>query len=149
MQHRPVHRLVYWSRQTPAVALNLDTAVADILAASVANNAPAAISGLLLCVQGVFLQALEGPEDAVRTAYGRIGRDPRHHEVTLISAKRADQRLFADWSMCARSLTASDKAIVDLLDAKASFDPRRLTEPSALRLLETVAVIQRRTAQAA
>jgi hypothetical protein len=149
MIDRPVHRLLYWSRQTPAVALGLDAAVGDILRASIANNSADRISGLLLCIQGVFLQVLEGPEEAVRHAYGRIGRDPRHREVSLIGAGRAEGRLFAEWSMCARSLNASDKAIVDLLDAKGEFEPRKLREPAALKLLTTVAAIQRRTATAA
>ena len=144
-----LHRLVYCSRQSPHIASDLDHVVGEIVHKSIANNRVDNLTGLLMTVQGYFLQALEGREDAVRTAYGRITADPRHYELTLVSAGPAEARLFGEWNMCARSMSPSDKAILDVIDAKGMFHPAKRTAASAMRLLTTVAGIQRRTALSA
>ena len=142
---RSLHRIVYYSRQTAAVSTDLDLEVRKIIAASIQNNRADNLTGLLITVQGSFLQALEGPSDAVRTTYGRILNDPRHDGVTMIEAAPAETRLFAEWNMCARAVALSDREILDALDSRGPFEPRRLNSRSALKLLTTVAAIQRRT----
>lgn len=144
-----LHRLVYCSRQTPEVAADLDHVIGKIVSTSIANNRVDDLTGLLMTAQGYFLQALEGREAFVRTTYGRITADPRHFELTLICAGPADARLFGEWNMCARSMSPSDRAILDVIDARGPFDAAKLTPDSALRLLTTVAGIQRRTALSA
>jgi hypothetical protein len=141
---RPVFRLIYRSRQTKAVTANLDLEVCKIVDSSIRNNQRDGITGLLVTVQGWFVQALEGREDLVRYTFGRIINDQRHYEHSAISAGKADSRLFSEWSMCAGALTAADRAILDVLDSKAPFDVARLTQASCIRLLMTVADIQRR-----
>ena len=143
---RSLLRLIYRSRQTAATASDLDFAVGQIIRSSIRHNREDNLTGLLITIQGVFVQALEGPSAAVRGAYDRIMHDPRHADLVLISASEVDKRLFSDWNMCARVLAPSDKAILDVLDAKGPFDPARLTADGALRLLTSVADIQRRTA---
>lgn len=54
---------------------------------------------MLLYSDGRFVQALEGPEDAVRALYARIQRDPRHARVLTVRAGPGPRRYFADWSM--------------------------------------------------
>lgn len=72
--------------------------------------------------------------------------DTRHCDASIVSAERVSQRLFGDWNMCARSLAPSDNAILDVLDRRCPFEPHLLTSASGLRLLTSVADIQRRTA---
>ncbi|MEJ1935248.1 BLUF domain-containing protein, partial [Nostoc sp. NIES-2111] len=62
--------------------------------------ARAGITGHLICDEGWFAQILEGPETAVKDLVGRIARDPRHSEMTVLSERRllAD-RTFPRWSM--------------------------------------------------
>lgn len=144
-----LQRLVYRSRQTAEVASDLDFTVKQIIQSSIRNNRIDSLTGLLVTVQGVFVQTLEGPSEAVMRTYQRISKDPRHAELVLISSSRAEKRLFGEWNMCARALAPSDKAILDVLDAKGPFDSSRLTADSALRLLCAVADIQRRTALSA
>jgi len=144
-----LHRLVYHSRQTPEATRDLDEQVRGIIQVSIANNRAADLTGLLVTIQDFFLQVLEGPPIAVQTAYGRILNDPRHTDAVVISAGPAERRLFGDWNMCARAIAPSDKAILDVIDKKGVFDPRQLRPESALRLLTTVAGIQRRTALSA
>jgi hypothetical protein len=144
--NRMLHRLFYRSRQTPAAAANLDFEVQQIIGAAIRRNRTVGVTGLLLTIQGNFIQVLEGNVDAVRATYALISMDPRHRDLCIISQGPAAKRLFGEWNMCAGALAASDKAIVDVLDGKGGFNPEALTAESVQRLLTTVAAIQRRTA---
>ena len=76
----------------------------DILAASRRNNAARDVTGMLLYLDGAFLQVLEGPNDAVEEIYARIRRDKRHWDCqTLLNSGNAP-RAFANWSMGFREL---------------------------------------------
>lgn len=70
----------------------------DILAKSRRNNARDGITGMLLYIEGGFMQVLEGEEAAVGAAYERIARDKRHWN-TQILLDRAAPRAFGQWSM--------------------------------------------------
>jgi len=148
MAHAPsaLHRLFYRSRQTSPTAADLDFQVQQIIGAAIRRNRSVGITGLLLTVQGHFIQALEGNVDAVRATYARISLDPRHHDLHIISQGSAGQRLFGEWNMCARTLAPSDKAILDVIDSKGGFRAESLTADTVQRLLTTVAAIQSRTA---
>lgn len=89
-------RIIYFSRC--AEGPGPDT-VAEILAESRRNNEKAGITGLLLHMEGVFAQVLEGPADAIGKTMARIERDPRHHDITILSDGDVGTPLFQDWSM--------------------------------------------------
>jgi hypothetical protein len=146
---RSLYCLFYRSRQTPEVAADLDYVVGQIIGSAIRRNRAVGLTGLLLVVQGHFVQALEGNIDHVRNTYARIAMDPRHHDLHIISQGPAEKRLFGEWNMCANALAPSDKAILDVLDGKGDFNPKALTAAGVQRLLTTVADIQRRTALAA
>lgn len=81
----------------------------SVLAASRANNAKAGVTGLLVAGTRRFLQALEGPEQAVLDIYSRIKKDPRHHALVLLTGRGVEQRAFGDWSMaCERVVEEGD-----------------------------------------
>jgi len=141
-----LYRLTYRSRQTSTEVADLDFVVGQILGTSIRRNRAIGITGLLLVVQGQFIQALEGNIDAVRMTYACISMDPRHHDLHVISQGPAEQRLFREWSMCASSGPQADKAILAWLDGKGDFNPKDLTAVSTERLLTSVADIQRRAA---
>ena len=141
-----LYRMFYHSRQTLEVAADLDFEVQQIIGAAIRRNRGVGITGLLLTVQGNFIQALEGNVGAVRETYARISMDPRHRDLRIIAQGPAAQRLFGEWNMCARSLAPSDKAILDVLDSKGGFNAEALTADTVQRLLTTVAAIQSRTA---
>ena len=71
----------------------------QILAASRRNNAVKKVTGLLVAGRRRFLQALEGPEQAVLDTYAEIKRDPRHHALVLLIGRSVERRAFGDWSM--------------------------------------------------
>ncbi len=70
-----------------------------ILETSRANNQKAGVTGLLVSGGRRFLQALEGPDQAVLDAYARIQADPRHFALVLLSCRTVEARSFGDWSM--------------------------------------------------
>ena len=146
---RQLYRLYYRSRQMPSIVPELDIVVQQIVKSSIRNNKDDGLTGLLVTIQDCFVQALEGPVDSVRNTYARISSDPRHRDPHIIAQGPVEKRLFSDWNMCARSLAPSDKAILDVINAKGKFDPAALTPQSIQGLLTAVAEIQRRTAVAA
>jgi len=77
-----------------------DPATLDaILGASRRNNARVNVTGLLVAGGRRFLQALEGPEDAVLSTYTRIQADARHRALVLLSSRTVEARSFGNWSM--------------------------------------------------
>lgn len=140
---RTLHRLVYASLQR-VPAGDLDHEVGEIIRASIRHNREASITGLLLVHAGWFVQALEGPAAAVMNTYRRIGADPRHSGLKVLSAGPATRREFAGWNMCARRMTPADDAILDALALRERFEPPALSGAAALRLLKAVRGIQQR-----
>lgn len=70
-----------------------------ILETSRRNNRASGITGMLLHVDGGFLQVLEGPDNAIQETFTRIRRDPRHTATNVLVDRQADERLFPDWTM--------------------------------------------------
>jgi hypothetical protein len=145
---RSLHRLLYASRQQFAPDMVADDEIDRLIRASIRNNRDASLTGLLLVHDGWFVQALEGPAEAVMTTYRRIVDDPRHTAQRVIHAGPAEARAFGDWNMCARRFSKADDAILDTLGQRAAFDPATLSAAGALRLLKAVRGIQERTERA-
>lgn len=139
-----LHRLIYVSQATDFAATRTDAVMVSILEASVRRNSAAGVSGVLIAYDQWFVQALEGSRTKVGEIYGVLSNDRRHHSIRLIEAKPVEQRLFGDWSMCGRTLSARDDAIVQLLGARKAFNPHSLTPDSALKLLSVVRDLQGR-----
>jgi hypothetical protein len=99
--------LAYGSSATQAFSAQQ---LIDLLGVSRANNERAGITGMLLHRGGNFLQALEGPEDAVRETMQRITSDRRHGSVLLFLEEWPEERLFADWSMAFEDVSQLDPA---------------------------------------
>lgn len=91
-----MHRLLYISTtRTPLSPQELD----EILAKSRRNNAAVGVTGLLVVGGRRFLQALEGPREAVMATYDRIAADPRHFALVKLHDRAVDERAFGKWSM--------------------------------------------------
>ncbi len=89
-------RLTYASR----AAEGLDREdLAAIAREAQARNRGLGITGLLLYVEGDFLQVLEGPGADVERLYEMIEADPRNKWVTRLSTERILRRAFEGWSM--------------------------------------------------
>jgi len=97
------------------------------------------VTGMLLCHNGTFLQALEGDEVVVRRLFSRIERDPRHGRVSVIddSTLFGDRRSFGDWSM---GFSALDNAqiVMGFIDADITEDLLTLDRAKAIDILKSV-----------
>ena len=88
-------QLIYKSRP-----FGFDNATLNaILIEARASNPCHDITGALICRADLYLQILEGPEDAVDSTFKRIARDDRHLEIKELYRVPATKRLFPDWAM--------------------------------------------------
>jgi hypothetical protein len=89
-----------------------DAELAAILTVARERNTELGVTGLLAYRGGLFLQLLEGDDDAVDGLYAEIGADPRHRDVQLLSRDEVTARWFPDWAMAFEPL--SDETVSDL-----------------------------------
>ncbi|WP_451982893.1 BLUF domain-containing protein [Azospirillum endophyticum] len=76
------------------------TVMQDICLLSARNNKKWNVTGYMVECGGVFLQALEGPEEAVTSIFRKVADDPRHHHVdVLLSTDGVARRQFGAWAM--------------------------------------------------
>lgn len=144
-----LYRLIYGRRSRLQIGSDVDAGVRQIVETSRRNNAAVGVTGILVCHDGVFIQALEGDRNAVETVYDRVSGDSRHDEVRIVSAESVAERLFGSWSMCAATLDPHDALILTFIGDAESLDPEFLDPVPTLNLLSAVAQMQDLTAQAA
>jgi hypothetical protein len=72
------------------------------------KNKKLAITGLLLLIQGKFIQYIEGPSDEIEKVYIKIKKDPRHNDLLLLDKGKLKKRLFSDWSMAYKKIKDSE-----------------------------------------
>lgn len=114
----------------------------QLLAHARHRNAEAHITGLLLYSDGRYVQVLEGPEEAVRTLYARIRRDPRHTQVVTVREGFGPVRRFPHWRMAAGSVAVP--AVARLLGAalaEETFHGVPIDGPLLQTLLEAFGVV--------
>ncbi len=99
-----MRQLLYVSNTSRAITAG---ALNDILMASRRKNAALGITGLLLQIDGGFLQVLEGEERAVRDLYDQICADRRHWNTHVLLDREAP-RAFGEWSMGFERLDGTD-----------------------------------------
>lgn len=144
-----LYRLIYGSRSRLQIGSDLGEEVKQIVETSRRNNAAVGVTGILICHDGVFIQALEGERSAVQTVYDRVTSDVRHDEVRIVSAEPVADRLFGSWNMCAATLDPNDALILTFIGDAESLDPEFLDPVPTLNLLSAVAQMQELPAQAA
>lgn len=93
-------RLVYISQAVVGIT---DEQVQEILRSSQRNNSASGITGVLVFGGGIFMQVLEGPEQAVLRLYVKILDDRRHSDCRLIHISPADEQVFRKWAMAVLS----------------------------------------------
>ncbi len=113
-------RLMYASRAVDSVNQN---ELVTILRQSKGNNPGVGVTGVLCFAAGIFLQVLEGGRSQVSALYNKIARDPRHHDVVLLSFEEVDERSFAGWSMGRANLSRLNPALVMKYSETATLDP--------------------------
>lgn len=102
------YRIIYSSQAMADLSVD---ALEEILVDARAGNEARGITGVLVYVEGVFLQILEGDKDAVLGLMDNITRDTRHSSVTVFHEAAVDQPLFSDWRMAYLSATPQQLAV--------------------------------------
>ena len=102
--------LVYISTATHM--LNQDELL-DILGVSRTNNEKNNLTGMLLYGEGVFIQVLEGDEQALEQTYSVIERDDRHRSIIKMTEGNITARNFPNWRMGFKAANANELAEFD------------------------------------
>lgn len=127
-------RLIYASRSVGPIASDL---MEDILAQSRKNNPDVGITGVLcVCHGDVFMQVLEGGREEVNRLYGKLLRDARHTDVTILDYAEIDGRRFSGWRMGRVDLDKLNAGVILKYSEKLQLDPFRISGRIALALLE-------------
>ena len=109
--------------------------LAVLLAKSRANNARDDITGMLLYRDSLFIQALEGPPEAMRALLARIGNDSRIISCDMIDDSEARDRVFPDWRMAFRNLDdpgiAAHPSFSDFMNAPRTVAKTLPPDPSS------------------
>jgi Sensors of blue-light using FAD len=100
-------RLIYSSEATPGLETD---GLEEMLAESRVRNRAHGITGVLVFVEGAFLQILEGEKADVLDLMERIGRDPRHRGIKVFYEEDVAERAFPSWSMAYLSPSAEEVA---------------------------------------
>lgn len=91
-----LHRIIYLSR----AAYNLSIDDLNLLwIKSISNNKIINITGILLYIDGDFLQILEGEKEAVQNLFELIKIDNRHKSIITVFNNAIEKIEFPNWSM--------------------------------------------------
>jgi hypothetical protein len=92
-----LHIVTYCSRASESVDA---AALGHIVSTAQQYNACRGITGILVFSEGIFLQWLEGPRDAIIPLMKRIAKDPRHDGLVMLNElEEVRGRMFPNWSM--------------------------------------------------
>lgn len=80
----------------------------DLLARSRSKNTSLGITGMLLHIEGSFLQVIEGRDCDIDSLFAKISADPRHGNIITIIRESIPKRSFSDWSMGFADVTRAD-----------------------------------------
>lgn len=95
-----VYQLIYASELAAD-----ESVLAAIHSHAVRNNTARTVTGMLLYVNGRFLQILEGERKDVLQTFARIQEDSRHRNVNVILERESEARMFSHWNMGFKQLT--------------------------------------------
>ncbi|MBV9078155.1 MAG: BLUF domain-containing protein [Methylobacteriaceae bacterium] len=128
-------QLVYVSQNRAAGTARSPLAeLRTILDVSRRNNARDNVTGYLVFDARWFFQVLEGERAAVMQTFARIGKDPRHGEVTLLGMFEKADRDFGGWSMGGGLRTLDHEEIFLRHGVGSDMDPRRLKAKAIVAL---------------
>lgn len=131
-----IQRLLYRSESALVGSDDeVDDQVLAIVESSRKSNEAAGLTGALLLSSGVFIQALEGPVDAIERKFERICCDLRHRRVRLLQLAAVEGRLFGDWSMSIVTPTLELARLCPTLDAAESTRLDATKADAALRTM--------------
>lgn len=114
-----LYRLLFVSKQSTKMK---DEEIFSIFKKSKANNTHKKITGLLLYVEGAFMEVLEGEEQEIKNLYRFIASDKRHTLPKIILQGPIDERYFKGWSLGYPINTINDHEELKMINEDDKFD---------------------------
>ncbi|OQX02467.1 MAG: family 3 adenylate cyclase [Desulfobacteraceae bacterium IS3] len=118
--------------------------IEEIGEVSYRNNQKEGLTGVFLCVGGLFFQIIEGDEEKIDGLYAKIVSDKRHKDVLCLKTEfDITERLFPDWSMKTINLDKADNNLIlpiRILLQSVTESHRiieKYTQPSVFKILGT------------
>ncbi|MGO2295170.1 MAG: BLUF domain-containing protein [Psychroflexus halocasei] len=102
------------------------------------KNSRMGITGILLLIQGKFIQYIEGPSTKIDKLYKTIEKDKRHKDMLLLDTGHIEEQQFKDWSMAYHEI--SEMQVKDVMknkniDLKKTFTTQKKENHPALEVL--------------
>jgi hypothetical protein len=91
-----MHRIIYLSTATHYLEKE---DIDFLLKQSCEYNLKNSITGILLYIDGDFIQVLEGDKTTICFLFEKIKSDKRHKGIICVINETVQQRQFSDWSM--------------------------------------------------
>lgn len=91
-----MYRIIYLSTATQYLEKK---EIDSILKKSYAYNLEHNITGILLYIDGDFIQVLEGAKSDITNLFEKIKKDKRHKGIICVINEPVKQRQLSDWSM--------------------------------------------------
>lgn len=130
-----LRRLIYHGRLAHPSGEGLRTVLANLHSKVTRLHKELGLTGLTLVVDGVVLQALEGPHEAVETAYQRLKSTQYHEHLSLMDDRQAGQRIFEDMGFCCGRFPVDGSQDGAHLIPTPPFQPDRLSATEAVAIL--------------
>ena len=118
-----LHHLIYFSFDNDLGPDDL-RAIAE---ASERNNAAAGLTGVLIHLDGVFFQVLEGQRSNISALLRRIIQDPRHSDFTICLSSDIEQRHFQNVPMKLIQSHDIDRAAHEHILGREGVDPKHMS----------------------
>lgn len=109
-----------------------------ILAASIANNRRAGITGAMIHDSRWIVQVLEGRPQDVMSACLRIRDDPRHRDMVVADTIDTEERRFPYWWMASAAIEPDMVDLVRRHSERDTLDPRGMSGRDLIALTEAV-----------
>lgn len=106
-----MYHILYLSSAVQAMSVD---ALQYLLDTSRRNNRRDGITGVLLYLDGNFLQYIEGPRQAMDSLFANIRRDARHRGILVLGEETSEARVFSGWSMGFQHVDTAASGAADL-----------------------------------
>ena len=105
---RSMTRLIHLIYSSGAATPFSNDDLLELLSKARQKNANLHVTGMLLHIDGSFLQVIEGQPEVIDTLFGTISADPRHTDIVTIIREAIPKRSFSDWSMGFADISRAD-----------------------------------------
>ena len=95
------------------------------------------ITGMLLYRDGLFIQVLEGDEQAIEQLLVNLKKDTRHRDVHVVSKQVVKHREFSDWSMGFKNISHDMEGSNYFMESAKEPMDNTIAPSAARKMLET------------